>query len=94
MSQMQPDPRRRDGTGIKLSLTTDVERATAERDRNAQSNEDERNGSDQGSRGECIPGAECATEQRRERHSGIVSGQVQTSGQQGQPDEDCGKGPP
>ena len=94
MSQVKPDPGRRNGTGIKLSLTTDVERATAERDRDAQSNDDERNGSDQGGGGECIPGAECATEQRHERNSGIVSGQVQTSGQQGQPDQDCGKCPP
>ena len=91
---MQPDPRSRDGTGIKLSLTTDVERATAERDRDPQSNEDERNGSDQGGRDECIPGAECAIEQRRQRNSGIVSGQVQTSSQQNQPDQDCSKCPP
>ncbi len=94
MSQVQPDPRRRDGTGIKLSLTTDVERATAERDRDAQSNEDERNGSDQGGRGECIPGAECAIEQRRQRGSRIVSGQIQTCRQQAQADRHRRKCPP
>src|SRR4051812_2251257 len=94
MSQLQPDPRCRNRPGIKLSLTADVERTTAECDGDAQSNDDERNGSDQGGRGECIPRAECPIEQRRQSNSRIVSGQVQTGGQQSQPDQDRGKCPP